>query len=76
MADEKKRRKRGYGTIEEMKNGTFRPRLPGAGARLRACATYEEAERLLNSALHGLQETNTQEVEGMTLRKWGEDVPR
>ncbi len=43
-----KRRRKGTGQIERMPNGTFVPRMPGHGGRLRPCATYEDAETLLD----------------------------
>ncbi|HVK69029.1 MAG TPA: site-specific integrase, partial [Polyangium sp.] len=71
MSEQTKRRGRGRGTVEPMPNGTFRPRLPGAGARLRPCTTYEEAERLLDAALGELAEGNAVEPGGLSLRAWG-----
>lgn len=65
------RRRRGTGTIEPMPDGTFRPRLPGAGGRLRPCATREEAVRLLDAAMAELAAESMVHPEGLTLRAFG-----
>lgn len=71
MAETQERRRRGTGTIEPMPDGTFRPRLPGAGGRLRACATREAATALLDAALSELASAAMVHPEGLTLRAFG-----
>lgn len=45
------RRRRGTGTIERMRDGTYRARMPGARGRLPPCGSYEDAARCLEAAL-------------------------
>lgn len=66
-------RRRGTGTIEEMRDGTFRARMPGAGGRLRRCAQREEAEALLDAAIAELAEGSMVDPGGATLRSFGPD---
>ena len=67
----KRRRRRGTGSIEPMPDGSFRPRLPDRGPRLAPCATYEEAERLLDAAIIEIVEGRAVAPGGDTLRSWG-----
>lgn len=66
-------RRRGTGTIEEMRDGSFRGRMPGAGGRLRPCATSEEAEALLDAAIAELADGSVVDPGGATLRSFGPD---
>lgn len=66
------RRRRGTGTIEATPDGLFRPRLPQRGARLRACTTYADAERLLDAAIVEIDAGRAVSPTGETLRAWGE----
>jgi len=70
----RKRRAPGTGTIERMPSGLYRPRLPDRGPRLDPCATYEEAERLLNAAIVARATGQSTPVDGMTLAAWGTKV--
>jgi len=65
------RRRRGTGTIEPMPDGTFRPRMPGAGGRLDPCPTYEEAERILDAAIATVATDAMCSPDGKTLRGFG-----
>ena len=64
--------RRGMGTIEPQPDGTYRPRLPSKGARLSACASREEARRVLDAALYELQEGASVMPDGITLATFGE----
>lgn len=57
-----------------MGDGTFRPRMPGNGGRLSPCATYEDAENLLDAALAALADGSATPVGGVTLTGFGADV--
>ncbi len=48
------RRRRGTGCVEALPDGRFCGRLPRDGGRLEPCATYEEAERVLEAALQAI----------------------
>ena len=67
-------RRRGTGSVEVLPDGRFRPRLPGRGARLDACATRDEAERLLAAALAELQSGAVLDPHATTLAAWGAEV--
>lgn len=66
-----RRRRAGTGTIEKMPDGTYRPRMPGRGARLDPCATYEEAAALLDAAIVAITQGHAVNPEGLTLGSWG-----
>lgn len=70
-----KRRRRGTGTINPIRHEdgsvTFRPRLPAAGPRLSICASYEEAEGLLDAALVEIAERRLAPSSAKTLRVFG-----
>ncbi len=57
-----------------MPDGAFRPRLPGNAGRLRACATYEEAEALLDAALTEIAAGQAAPCGGTTLAAFGAEV--
>ncbi|MDI1434909.1 tyrosine-type recombinase/integrase [Polyangium sorediatum] len=65
------RRRRNTGTIERFSDGTFRPRLPGAGKRLEPCSTYDEARRLLDAAINAIAVGDVIDSRACTLRAWG-----
>lgn len=70
----KRRRRRGTGYVEAMPDGRFRGRLPGNGGRLEPCATYEEAEGVLDAALLQIAEGAAAPVGGTTLASFGEEI--
>lgn len=69
---ERPRRPRGTGTIHAAPGGGFWPRMPGRnGERLERCATWDDAERLLDAALAEVAEGKAIEPEGYTLEAFG-----
>ncbi len=69
----RKRRRKGTGGIDSMPDGTFVPRMPGGGGRLRACSTYDEAEALLDAAISTLAEEGVPaDPNAQTLRSIGD----
>ncbi|HMI88546.1 MAG TPA: hypothetical protein VK550_30900, partial [Polyangiaceae bacterium] len=69
---ERRRRRRGTGTIEgPFSDGSYRPRMPNGGGRLDPYPTYDEAERILDAAIATIGTEVVADPNSKTLRGLG-----